>query len=156
MATTVLSFERMFALRALTLGVYMLAFYILTDVAKVPALSALCIIVAVSAWTVLPALRWRDKNAWFDIIATTPLSVLFCGTLPYVVTNDTREPNAPDWSGFPFVLCASEAAFFLSARGAFGEKIAEPSFAMATGVTMFMVQVSVLAAGFQFSKRRGS
>ncbi|MDO8408146.1 MAG: hypothetical protein Q7S95_02830 [bacterium] len=149
-----LSFERMFALRALTLGVYMVAFYVLTDIAKVQAIPALCIIVAVSAWTAITALRWRDKDDWFHVaLETLLLGVLLCGTMPYILTNDQREPNAPAWAGFPFILCGAETVFFLSALGMLGSTLADPIWAILGGLIVLAFQTSILAIGFQFFSR---
>lgn len=146
-----LSFERMFALRAVILGAYIVGFYVLTDFAKVPALPALCLVVAVTAWSAFISSRWISHEPWFDnILAVVFLGTMFCGAMPLELTSDRRDMRAPWWATGLFLFCGSETIFFLSALGVFGAKLADPVSAIAASVIMLVVQVVILAIGFQF------
>ena len=148
-----LSFERMSALRALTLGVYVVAFYLLTDFGRESAVMALALIAATSALSAFIVIRWREHEYWLNsVIAGVCVGTVFCGVMPFMLADDDRDPRVPDWALWLFVLCASETAFFLSALGAFGDKLANLPVAIALGFVVLAIQVTVLSIGFRCFK----
>ncbi len=147
-----LSFERMFCYRAAGLAGYIALFYALVAVG-LPGWVALVTLIGATAIVTFFICHWREGDSWLKASAFALPVLAFCGAVPAMLINDKRPANVPDWSLFGFSLCASEAVFFLSALGVFGTKVADLPLAIACGVTMFMVQVCVLAAGFQYCSK---
>ena len=143
-----LSFDRMFCYRAAGLAGYIALFYVLVGVGLRGWVALVVLIGATIVTTFIYS--WREGEGWLPASGNALVIVAFCGVMTSVLIKDQRPVNVPGLALVPFSLCASEGMFFLAALGAFGEKVAEPSLAMAIGVAMLLVQVSVLAAGFQY------
>ncbi|MDO8408147.1 MAG: hypothetical protein Q7S95_02835 [bacterium] len=154
MATDVLSFGRMFGYRAATLATYIALFYVLVALG-LPGSAALIVLIGGNVGILFFILKKQTRWDSFDLIANAAVMGIFtCGILPYAILDENRDSAAPFWAYRIFISSLAEAVFFLAALGAFGEKLAEPSLAIAIGVAVFMVQVSVLAAGFDFAKSK--
>ena len=143
--TNTLGLTGAFSYRLATFGLYVGTFYVLIALG-LPGLAALGLVVG-SGMVVLCVQFVRLTH--FDIVDSIMnaviVGILASGILVFVVLDEHRSPRGSLWGERIFISSLSEAAFFLSVFGIFGEMVADPVEAVLVGLATLLAQALILA-----------